>query len=88
MKYHKYRLSLSLFALFASMIVYGGENSVQDSIQQKECIEIPLPLNNKSEQILYRKSYTISYNKDYRIPNWVAWHFDSRTRYRSHSSSR
>ena len=37
-------------------------------------IEIPLPLNKKSEQILYRKGYTVSYNKENKIPNWVAWH--------------
>ena len=36
--------------------------------------DIPLPLTNVSEQILYRKNYIVSYNKDYRIPNWVAWH--------------
>ena len=74
MNYNYYKLSLSLFALFASMIVYGGEYSVQDSIQQKERIETPLPKRHSSEQILYRKGYTVSYNKDYKIPNWVAWH--------------
>ena len=74
MNYNYYKLSLSLFALFASMIVYGGEYSVQDSIQQKERIEIPLPKRHSSEQILYRKGYTVSYNKDNKIPNWVAWH--------------
>ena len=35
---------------------------------------IPLPLKNKSEQILFRKGYIVSYNKDWKIPNWVAWH--------------
>ena len=37
-------------------------------------IDIPSPLNGLSEQILYRKAYIASYNKDTRIPNWVAWH--------------
>ena len=37
-------------------------------------IDIPLPLNGVSEQILYRSSYIVSYNKNYKIPNWVAWH--------------
>ena len=37
-------------------------------------LEIPAPLSNVSEQLLYRKGYTVSYNKDLRIPNWVAWH--------------
>ena len=26
-----------------------------------------------SEQILFRKGYVVSYNKDTKIPNWVAW---------------
>ena len=35
---------------------------------------IPLPLKNRSEQILFRKGYLVSYNKEWKIPNWVAWH--------------
>ena len=37
-------------------------------------IDIPLPLEGISEQILYRNYYVVSYNKDTRLPNWVAWH--------------
>ena len=37
-------------------------------------IDVPLPLKDTPEQILYRKAYIVSYNKDYKIPNWVAWH--------------
>ena len=37
-------------------------------------IDLPLPLKDISEQLLYRKAYIVSYNKDNRIPNWVAWH--------------
>lgn len=36
-------------------------------------LEIPAPLTNRSELILYRKGYTSSYNKDLKIANWVAW---------------
>lgn len=36
-------------------------------------LEIPAPLTDRSEQILYRKGYTVSYNADTRLPNWVAW---------------
>ena len=35
---------------------------------------IPAPLSSTPEQIIRRKSYVISYNKETRIPNWVAWH--------------
>ena len=46
----------------------------QMSCAQKEQIEIPAPLKGKSEIILTRKGYTVSYNVDNKIPNWVAWH--------------
>ena len=58
--------------LFASFIL-----SVQISCAQNGCIERPAPQNGKSEIILNRKGYTISYNKENKIPNWVAWHLTS-----------
>lgn len=36
-------------------------------------LELPAPLKDRSELILHRKSYTVSYNKEWKIPNWVAW---------------
>ena len=35
---------------------------------------IPKPLEGISEQIIRKTSYIVSYNKDTKIPNWVAWH--------------
>lgn len=35
---------------------------------------LPAPVAHISEQILRRTGYTVSYNKDTRLPNWVAWH--------------
>ena len=32
------------------------------------------PLEGISEQVIQKKSYIVSYNKDTKIPNWVAWH--------------
>lgn len=32
------------------------------------------PLEGISEQIIRKTSYIVSYNKDTKIPNWVAWH--------------
>ena len=34
---------------------------------------MPSPLEGISEQIIRRTSYIVSYNKDTKIPNWVAW---------------
>lgn len=35
---------------------------------------MPAPLDGVSEQILRKTGYIVSYNKDTRCPNWVAWH--------------
>lgn len=34
----------------------------------------PAPLLGVSEQIIKKKAYIVSYNKDSKTPNWVAWH--------------
>ena len=34
----------------------------------------PAPLSSVPEQLLVRTAYVASYNKDTKIPNWVAWH--------------
>lgn len=36
-------------------------------------LEVPAPLKHVPEQILQRKGYTVSYNRELKIPNWVAW---------------
>lgn len=37
-------------------------------------LELPASLKGKrSELILHRKGYSVSYNRDWKIPNWVAW---------------
>ena len=37
-------------------------------------LEVPARLNTVPEQILRRVGYTVSYNSERRVPNWVAWH--------------
>lgn len=51
-----------------------GEESYPHRSLLVNYIDVPLPLKGQSEQFLYRRSYVVSYNKDNRIPNWVAWH--------------
>ena len=34
----------------------------------------PKPLEGIPEQIIHKSSYLVSYNRDTKIPNWVAWH--------------
>jgi endonuclease G len=38
---------------------------------------IPAPLSGFPEQIICRKAYFSSYNKDTKLPNWVAWRLTS-----------
>lgn len=67
--------SLGILAVLCCAITscFRGVTKEQNAIS-KAAVEIPAPLNDTSEQILYRKGYSVSYNKDHKIPNWVAWH--------------
>lgn len=47
------------------------EPAIPDSIFE---ICKPAPLDGVSEQIIKKKAYIVSYNKDTKIPNWVAWY--------------
>lgn len=51
----------------------------EDSVQERviinvDAVEIPSYSEHVTEQIIKRKAYTLSYNKDTKCPNWVAWH--------------
>ena len=50
--------------------------SVSCEAQNKQMVmyEVPAPLKDRPEQILQRKGYTTSYNRETKNPNWVAWH--------------
>ncbi len=48
-----------------------SEPAIPDSIFE---ICKPAPLSGVSEQIIKKKAYIVSYNKNSKIPNWVAWH--------------
>lgn len=67
------RFALIALIAYCLTIPFGIKCVAQQLAENAVGIEIPL-LNDRSEQILYRKGYTVSYNKDFKIPNWVAWH--------------
>ena len=48
----------------------GTSADVPPSINQ---LEIPISTRKREEIILHRTAFTISYNNDYKTPNWVAW---------------
>ena len=49
--------------------------------------ELPAPLKDRPEQILRRMGYTVSYNRDTRNANWVAWHLTKAHTYGSNQRS-
>ena len=55
------------------------ESDLESSVEIDSIFEIckPAPLSSVSEQIIKKKAYIVSYNKDTKIPNWVAWHLTS-----------
>jgi endonuclease G len=49
------------------------ENSEKAKNQQVDKIEIPAKIKGRTEQIITHIGYTVSYNSDWKIPNWVAY---------------
>ena len=64
--------------LYSATQTDSRQQSVSKAEGQKAKIvrlyEIPAPLNDRPEQILHRRGYTVSYNQTTKTPNWVAWH--------------
>ena len=59
-------LLLSLIALLNSYVLAQSH------------LEIPVSKQSRNELILKRSSYTLSFNKETNIPNWVAWQLDKK----------
>ena len=70
----EYRIALIAIFIHFLSTPFGVICVAQQHMESSIGIEIPLPLKDRFEQILYRKGYTVSYNFNYKIPNWVAWH--------------
>lgn len=79
MKGHRYNIIVTLLltvivaCMAKSPVVLdeerkGGLNSFTRNT------DFVLPLKKVPEQFLYRKGYMVSYNKENKLPNWVAWH--------------
>lgn len=62
--------------IYKTSIDTAGEVSPSHTTLSNYIIQtcLPSPLSGVSESIIYRKAYVVSYNKDTRNPNWVAWH--------------
>lgn len=51
------------------------QQNINNSYQvlDKEDLELPISLTPRQEQIIHHTGYTVSYNKDLRLPNWVSY---------------
>jgi endonuclease G len=47
-------------------------NTVAENLQDNR-VEIPAKITGRQEQIINHIGYTVSYNSDWKIPNWVAY---------------
>lgn len=50
--------------------------TISTAFAQNNNLEIPISSKGKKELILKRKNYTVSFNKELNIPNWVSWSLD------------
>ena len=50
--------------------------TISECYAQYKNLEIPASPKGKKELILKRKNYTLSFNKETNLPNWVAWRLD------------
>lgn len=62
------RLIFSVFIFICTSLI-----SCSNSYQQSQNLEIPINTIERAENIYYRLGYTVSFNPELNIPNWVAW---------------
>ena len=61
------RASYLIVVLFFSIVAFAQKTINLDNV------EIPSRLTDRTERIITHKGYTVSYNADWKIPNWVAY---------------
>lgn len=65
--------ALCVACVFATSPSKSSSTEEQQIVNDKDTITYCSPLKDRKEQLLYRLAYTVSYNLDNKIPNWVAW---------------
>ena len=77
----KKRVKILLISILTALCVAcvfatspSKSSSTEDQlIVNDDTITYCSPLKDRKELLLYRFAYTVSYNPDNKIPNWVAW---------------
>lgn len=71
----EYRRTILTLLAFAVIIIVGIKGATSYPVSfVKPSTFYPITVKGTPEQILTRKGYTVSYNMETKIPNWVAWH--------------
>ena len=60
-------------ALYLLLILFLSFTSCSQNKLNLINVEIPARITDRTERIITHKGYTVSYNADWKIPNWVAY---------------
>lgn len=68
----------ALLLLSAAYLIFGGEDAEnpqnpQQTVQSGNLIGLEIPFMAGDDNVIEHMGYTVSYNSEYRIPNWVAY---------------
>ncbi len=70
----EYRITILILGMLAFIVLFNIKGITPNQNQDvSPGIDLPISSKGTVEQILFRKGYICSYNKETRIPNWVAW---------------
>ena len=62
-----------LFVALFSFLQVSCANVKRTEAVANVLIETPKVMDDRENQVIVHKGYTVSYNKDTRLPNWVAY---------------
>ena len=71
--YGVYLCTPEIQAVFFQATKVSRPNVARPNYSHDENLKIPVSQFPLTEQIIHHKGYTVSYNKDKKIPNWVAY---------------
>lgn len=57
----------------SSQLSLSENNGADSGVDCLQCMEIPVIMTHRSEQLIQHLGYTLSFNPEWNIPNWVAY---------------
>lgn len=74
-----YLLGVVIWLAFVMVVIERTQRNTEMVVQEEyeqiqiEKLEIPVFTQNRTSQVIEHTGFTVSYNEDWRIPNWVAY---------------